>query len=242
MAIMASRKHLKRFKSPVHWPIHPKEYKWSVKPSPGPHAIENSLPLMIIVRDILKIADNAREARKIINSGDVLVDGRPRKNYKFPVGFMDVVSIPRTGDVYRVLPDERGRLVLHPIDKENAGFKLCKIVNKTTIKGGRTQLNLHDGRNYLSDEEFRVGDVVKLSIPEQEILERIPFEKDSLGLVTGGRHTGEIGRIKKINITRSSMPNTAVIETGAGKTFLTLKDYVFVIGKDESVISLPGGK
>lgn len=60
--------------------------------------------------------------------------------------------------------------------------------------------------------------------------------------MTGGRHTGEIGKIKKINITRSSMPNTAVIETGAGKTFLTLKDYVFVIGKDESVISLPGGK
>lgn len=242
MAIMASRKHLKRFRSPSHWPIHPKEYKWTVKPSPGPHAIEASLPLMIIVRDILGVADNAREARKIINSGEVLVDGRPRKNYKFPVGFMDVVSIPRTGEVYRVLPDERGRLVLHPIGEENAGFKLCKIVNKTTIRGGKTQLNLHDGRNYLSEDEFRVGDVVKLAVPEQEILERIPFEKGSLGLVTGGRHTGEIGRIKKINITRSPMPNTAVIETEAGKTFLTLKDYVFVIGKDESVISLPGGK
>ena len=101
---------------------------------------------------------------------------------------------------------------------------------------------MHDGRNCLSENEFRVGDVVKLSIPDQEILERIPFEKGSLGLVTGGRHTGEIGRIKKINITRSSMPNTTVIETADKKTFLTLKDYVFVIGRDESVISLPGGK
>lgn len=242
MAIMASRKHLKRFKSPKHWPIHPKEYKWSVKPSPGPHAIEGSLPLLVIVRDILGVADNAREARKIINSGEILVDGRPRKNYKFPVGFMDVVSIPKTGEVYRVLPDEKGRLILHPITEENAGFKLCKIINKTTLKGGRTQLNMHDGRNCISEDEFRVGDVVKLSVPNQEILERIPLEKGSLGLVTGGRHTGEIGRIKKINITKSSMPNTAVIETEAKKTFLTLKDYVFVIGKEESVISLPGGK
>lgn len=242
MAIMASRKHLKRFKAPSHWPIHPKEYKWTVKPSPGPHAIESSLPLLVIVRDILGIADNAREARKIINSGEILVDGRPRKNYKFPVGFMDVVTIPKTGGMYRVLLDERGRLVLHEIDEEKASFKLCKIINKTTLKGGRTQLNMHDGRNCLSENEFRVGDVVKLSIPDQEILERIPFEKGSLGLVTGGRHTGEIGRIKKINITRSSMPNTTVIETADKKTFLTLKDYVFVIGRDESVISLPGGK
>ena len=44
MAKMGSRKHLKRFKAPEHWPIHPKEFTWTVKPSPGPHSIEGSLP------------------------------------------------------------------------------------------------------------------------------------------------------------------------------------------------------
>ena len=78
MAKMGSRKHLKRFKSPEHWPIHPKEDTWTVKPSAGPHAIEESLPLLIVVRDILKVADNAREAKIIINNGDILVDGRAR--------------------------------------------------------------------------------------------------------------------------------------------------------------------
>ncbi|NYB52747.1 MAG: 30S ribosomal protein S4e [Methanobacteriaceae archaeon] len=241
MAKMGSRKHLKRFKSPEHWPIHPKEFKWTVKPSPGPHSIEGSLPLLVIVRDILQIADNAREARIIINNGEILVDGRVRKDYKFPVGFMDVIQIPKTQKAYRVLPDERGRLVLHPIEKGNTEFKLCRIEDKTTIKGGKTQLNLHDGRNVLTDGDFKTGDVLVLSVPEQDIKDQIKFEDGTIGLITGGKHIGEKGTVKEINITRSSMPNTVVIETKE-KTFQTLQDYVFVLGKEKPVISLPGGQ
>ena len=242
MAIMGSRKHLKRFKAPRHWPIHPKENKWTTKPNAGPHAIEGSLPLLLIVRDILGVADNAREAKRIINTGEILVDGRARKDYKFPVGFMDVIEIPKSEKVYRVLPDEKGRLILYPIAAENKDFKLCKITDKTTIRGGKTQLNLHDGRNQLVDKEYKVGDVVILKVPEQEITDRIVFEKGTMGLITGGKHTGEIGRINKINITKSSMSNTVEMETEDKKTFLTLKDYVFVIGKEEPAIALPGGK
>lgn len=243
MAIMGSRKHLKRYKAPKHWPIHPKENKWTVKPNAGPHAIEESLPLMLIVRDILGVADNSREAKRIINNGDILVDGRIRKDYKYPVGFMDVIEIPKTESVYRVLPDEKGRLILHPITAENKEFKLCKITDKTTVKGGKTQLNLHDGRNYLVEkDEYKVGDVVILKVPEQKINEVIKFENGTIGLITGGKHIGEIGRIKEINITKSSMPNTVEMETEDKKIFLTLKDYVFVIGKEKPAITLPGGK
>ncbi len=242
MAKMGSRKHLKRFKAPENWPIHPKENKWTVKTGPGSHALDKSLPLLIVVRDILQIADNSREAKIIINKGDILVDGRARKDYKFPVGFMDVVEIPKSGKVYRILPDEKGRLILHPISQENKGFKLCRIENKTTIKEAKTQFNLHDGRNCLSEEKLNTADVVKLKVPEQEIQDHIKFENGTLGLITGGKHIGEMGSIKEITITQSSMPNTVVIETEDGKTFQTLKDYVFVLGKEKPLISLPGGK
>ena len=82
MAKMGSRKHLKRFKAPKSWPISPKENKWTVKPAAGPHAIEDSLSLLVVIRDILGLADNSREAKRIINTGKVLVDGRARKDYK----------------------------------------------------------------------------------------------------------------------------------------------------------------
>lgn len=239
MAKMGSRKHLKRLKAPKHWPIHPKEEKWTVKPSAGSHAIEDSLPLLIIVRDILKLADNAREAKRIINNGDIEVDGRANKDYKFPVGFMDVLHIPKNDETYRVLTDKKGRLVLHSISKENLDFKLCEVINKTTIKGGKTQLNLHDGRSLITEEQVSAGDVVKIKIPEQEILEVIPFELGTTVLVTSGKHTGEIGKLAEIIINKSTVKNTVVIENDTKTSFITLKEYAFAIGKDESVITLP---
>ncbi|KZX11209.1 30S ribosomal protein S4e [Methanobrevibacter curvatus] len=242
MANMGSRKHLKRFKAPKNWSIHPKENKWTVKPSAGPHAIEDSLSLLIVVRDILSLADTAREAKRIINTGKILIDGRISKDYKFPVGFMDIIEIPDTNETYRVLPDAKGRLTLHVIPKENAEFKLCKVSNKTTIEEGKNQLNLHDGRNLLTEEDISVGDVINLKVPEQEITESFSFEEGATVLVTAGKHTGEIGKINEIVVNKSSNPNTIVVENSKKDTFVTLRDYAFVIGKDKAIISLPGGK
>ena len=215
MAKMGSRKHLKRYKAPKSWPIHPKEDTWTVKPAPGSHAIEDSLPLLVIIRDILGLADNSREAKRIINTG------------------------PKTEENYRILLDTKGRLTLHPISAEDASYKLAKVVNKSTIKGGKTQLNLHDGRNVLVDEDVYAGqDVICIGIPEQEIKENFKFEDGVVVLVTGGKHTGELGKIQEVIVDESSKPNTAIIEKANGDSFLTLKEYAFVIGKDEPAIDL----
>ena len=48
MAKMGSRKHLKRYKAPKSWPIHPKEDTWTVKPSAGSHSINDSIPLTLV--------------------------------------------------------------------------------------------------------------------------------------------------------------------------------------------------
>ena len=224
MAKMGSRKHLKTYKAPKTWPIHPKEDTWTVKPSAGSHSIENSLSLTLVIRDILKLADNSREAKRIINSGNVLVDGRVIKDYKFPVGFMDIIEIPKTGEVYRVLLDKKGRLQLNKIEENDS--KLCKIVNKSTIKGGKIQVNLHDGKNVIIDEnDYNVGDVIDL-------------KEGACVLITGGKHTGELGTVSEIIVNESSNPNTIIIENSAKDEFLTLKDYAFVVGEDAPAISL----
>ena len=49
MAKMGSRKHLKRYKAPKSWPIHPKEDTWTVKPSAGSHSIDDSIPLTLVI-------------------------------------------------------------------------------------------------------------------------------------------------------------------------------------------------
>lgn len=236
MAKMGSRKHLKTYKAPKTWPIHPKENTWTVKPAPGPHALEDSLTLMVIVRDVLGLGDNSREAKRIINTGKILVDGRVRKDYKFPVGFMDIIEIPLNGESYRVLLDTKGRLTLKSIDDNE--FKLCKIINKTTIKGGLTQLNLHDSRNINVEEDYAVGDVVKLQVPNQEVTESYKLDIGTSILVTGGKHTGEIGTVKEFTINQSTNKNTVLIENSKKEEFLTLKDYAFAIGNDKPEIEL----
>ena len=57
-------------------------------------------------------------------------------------------------------------------------------------------------------------------------------------LVTGGKHTGELGTVTEIIENKSTNPNTIIIENSSKDEFLTLKDYAFVVGTDAPVISL----
>ena len=47
---------------------------------------------------------------------------------------MDVVQIPKNEGVYRVLPDEKGRLILHQIKQENVDLNYAKLKTKPLLK------------------------------------------------------------------------------------------------------------
>ncbi len=226
--------HLKRIAVPRTWPVERKTKKWSIRPSLGPHPIEKSVPLLVVIRDYLDYADTARGAKNIINSREVMVDGVVRTDPKFPCGLMDVISIPKAGENYRVLLDTRGIIRLVSIKPEEAKWKICRIEDKTIVKGGKVQLNLHDGRNILTDEKYKTGDSLKISLPDQKILEALPFEKGVMAMITGGSHVGEIAKVEGVEITRSSKPNIVNLEG-----FSTIVPYVFPVGKDKPLIKLP---
>lgn len=234
-------RHLKREPSPRFWPIHRKEHVWAVRTRPGPHALRESLPLLVVVRDILGYAETGKEAKMLIKQGRVLVDGKPRRDERYPVGVMDVVELPDAKRLFRALPAQGGGLELHPIEGGEAGFKLCRIVGKTTVKGGRTQLNLHDGRNVIPPEgegPYRVNDVLQLKVPEQEVLGRISFEKGVLAAVIGGKSNGKIGTVIGLG-SEPGAKRTVTIRTPGGEEVRTLVSYVFAVGSGEPIISLP---
>jgi small subunit ribosomal protein S4e len=107
---------LKRKPAPRFWPIHRKEDPWVVKPSSGPHSLDKCLPLTLVLRDILGVAETRKEAQTILNQGKVLVDGKIQLKDDFPVGLMDVISIPDADQYYRLMPSHKG-LFLSPIAK-----------------------------------------------------------------------------------------------------------------------------
>ena len=250
MARMGGKRHLKALAAPRFWPILRKEYKWVVKPSPGPHPIERSIPLLIIVRNILGYAKTAREARKLIAEGHFKVDGRIRRNYKYPVGLMDVIEIVDTQEYYRVIPVPVKVMDLIKIDKEEARYKLCRIENKTTVKGGHIQLNLHDGRNILirvSDPQNPEEDIYKtlgtlqITIPEQEIVKYVPLKEGVLAIISGGRNVGRVGRVVSIQRGIRRYRSIVTLEDKHGNKFQTSLEYLFPIGEEEPLIKLPEG-
>lgn len=222
------KKHLKRLAAPRSWKIHRKEHTWATRPSPGPHGLEESVPLLFILRDVLDLCDTAREGKRIISSRRVLVDGKPVTNHKHPVGLMDVISIPEVNMHYRMLLDRRGRLTLVEINEKEATWKLVRIENKATTKGGKIQLNLHDGRNLLlKSNKYRTGDVLKIEVPTQKIIGHYEFKKGSKVMLSSGKHVGEIATVKKYEKSRNPRENIVEFQEG----FSTTKRNVFIVGK-----------
>ncbi|ATZ60730.2 MAG: 30S ribosomal protein S4e [Methanosarcinales archaeon Met12] len=226
--------HQKRISAPTSWAITRKTHKWAVKPVPGPHSKKRCVPLAIVLRDMLKLGDNIKEIRYMLDSKQIIVDGKVIRDHKFPIGIFDVVSISAIKTHYRVLLDPRGRFTLHKIKDSNV--KLCRINNKTVVRGGMVQLNLHDGSNIIGSNEYRSGDSVVLKLPERKIVKRLEYKPGNLVMVVGGRHSGEIGTIKELIEVRSSRPNMVTVKSD--KEFETTKDYVFVIGTEKPDIDL----
>jgi small subunit ribosomal protein S4e len=230
--------HLARLAAPKRWTLARKEYHWTARPTPGPHAINECITINLILRDLLEHAKTAKEIQTILYNGNFLVDKTVRKDYKFPVGLMDVVEIPKMNETFRVMLDDMGRFFLLPIDKSESALKLLKIINKRMIKGGKMQLTFHDGRTIIADKfEGNVGDSVLFDLEKKKIVELLKLEKGALMLLNSGKHVGTITKIKDILITQDLQRAKVAFEEN-GQDITTLMDYAFVVGKDKPVIKL----
>jgi small subunit ribosomal protein S4e len=205
--------------------------------SRGPHSASSAVPLSLVIRDLLCLADTAHEVKMILNERRAQVDGKVVKDHRLPVGFMDIVSFPSVNKYYRMLYDAKGRLEPHEIDAKDSTFKLCKIVDKTVAPKGKVQLNLHDGKNVFFDKKCAVGDVVKVELPSLKVLSLFPLTEGSVAYVTGGKHAGVTAIVKGMTIGTMMRKPLAVLQKGE-KTFETRKDYVFILGIKEPAIKL----
>ena len=220
-----SSNHLKRLAMPRSWPLPRKTTVWVTRPTPGAHSLELCMPITLVVRDVLGMAKTAREVRFILHNELAQVDGRVVKDTRRGVGLMDVLSV---GDEhFRCVLDHNGRLRYRPISAAEASWKVCRIEGKTTIKGGQTQLNLHDGRNLIVDDPqaYSTGDSLKLNLPDQKILEHIRFGEGTRCFLIGGAHVGSTAEVKEYITKRSSMPNEVQFDG-----FDTVARNVFAIG------------
>ncbi len=227
MAKKGENRKLKRLNVPRSLPISDKKrFKWVSKPMPGPHAVKNSISLLVFLRDVLGYAKNSTEARKILSAGDVLVNKKKRKKLKFPIGLMDIVEIPKTNDKF-LITISKGRLTYEKTQKTDK--KLCKVISKTTIKNNKISLGLHDGRTLLADNNVKVGDTIILDLSDKKpkMAGLVKLEEGATCLIYSGKHAGTKAKLLRLIKRQNKME--AELETEKGEKIITVSKYLFVL-------------
>jgi small subunit ribosomal protein S4e len=250
------KKHMKRLNAPKKWMLSKLGGIYAPRPSTGPHKLRESFPLSLILRNRLKYALSRRETVMIMMRRLVQVDSKVRTDLNYPVGFQDVVSLPRSGENFRLTYDVKGRFKLQAIDAEEAKFKLCRVVRAAKAKKGTIGRNpfmtkqaaaipyivTHDGRTIrYADPDIKVNDTVKIDIAANKVVEHVQFDVGNLAMLTGGNNMGRIGVI----LTREKHPGSFDIihlRDKRGNTFATRLSNVFVVGQGtKALVTMPAG-
>jgi len=235
--------HLKRLNAPKSWLLEKLGGVYAPRPSAGPHKLRESLPLLLILRNKLKYALTGSEVTKILAQRLIKVDGKIRTDSTFPTGFMDVVSIERTGEFFRIHYDVKGRFILHRITPEEGEYKLCRVKKVSMGPKKIPYLILHDGRTIrYPDPLVKANDTVKIDMSTGKVDDFIKFDTGNIVMITGGHNLGRVGTITS----RERHPGSfdiVHVKDSHGHTFATRLSYVFVIGKgSKPYVSLPKGK
>jgi len=237
------KKHLKRLAAPKHWMLDKMSGVFAPKPSSGPHKMRESVPLIILLRNRLKYALTRREVTFIVMQRLIKIDGKARTDATFPTGFMDVISIEKTNETFRLLYDTKGRFTLQRITPAEAKYKLLKVKKQNFGAKGIPYIATHDGRTIrYPDPSIKVNDTVKFDLETGKITDYVKFDIGNLVMVTGGKNVGRVGVI----VNRERHPGSFDIihvKDAIGQQFATRISNVFVIGKGtKSLVSLPPRK
>jgi len=248
---------MKRLNAPKHWMLDKLGGVWAPRPSQGPHKLRESLPLSLVLRNRLKYALTRREVMIIVMRRQVLVDGKVRTDLNYPAGFMDIVSIPKTDEQFRLLYDTKGRFVLHRVAKEEAGFKLLRVQrvargSKATIgrnpfhagqAGAIPYLTTHDGRTVrFADPLVHVNDTIKFDITTGKQIGHLKFDVGQLAMITRGHNIGRVGTVVSVERHPGSF-DIVHLKDKRNQVFATRMQNVFIIGEAAKPwVSLPKGK
>jgi small subunit ribosomal protein S4e len=187
--------YLKRQKAPKNWPIQRKGTKYVVRPN---FKIKEGVSLLVFLRDMLKLAQNRKEVKRAIHLKYILLNDKPVRDEKNTITLFDKVNVVPSKKYYKLNLSKHGKFSFEEINEVGAHHKIAKIINRKTLKGKKTQLNLSDGRNYLSDFKCGVNDSVIIDFKKNGITKCLPLKEGSNVIVFAGKHSGVRGVITKI--------------------------------------------
>ena len=213
--------HLKRQEVPKTWPIERKGTTYVVRPN---FSLESGIPILVVMRNMLKKAQDRREVKRAIHLKQILVNGKPVKDEKNAVLLFDVVSIVPSKEHYRVELSTAKKFELKEIKEAEAHEKVAKIIGKKTLRGKKTQINLSDGNNVLSEVKCNINDSLILNFKNKKADKCLQLKEGAKVVVFEGKHMGESGRIERID----AKHKTAEIDSDGEKVNVLIKQIIVV--------------
>lgn len=188
--------HLSRESASKKLPIKRKGTKYIVRTFSH---VQNSVPVLIALRDMLHLARTNEEVKKMIHHKLLKINGRAVKDYRESIRLFNVFTADRD---YKLVLLNTGKFAFE--ENKGKGERLCKITGKCLVSKGKVQLNMHDGSNALSNEKININDSVYLDF-SGKIKKHISLEKGKEVFVLSGKYTGQNGKVeslagKKVNV------------------------------------------
>ncbi len=228
---MGNNQHLKRSKAPFGWPVKRKNITFVAKPNPGSYSLKYVVPVVVVLRDILKYTSTAKEAKYIVYEKGVLVNGKKVSDINHPVGIFDVFEITASNEKFLVTINQLGKFELVKCSDD----LLYLRISGKQIRGTESfQLNFMNGYNRLVDKKVfdsaKVNDTVVLDFKKNKIEKVLPLKEGSFAFFYDGKLKGQIAEIKGFNAYNGITRDVISVESADGTANSTAKDYAYVVG------------
>jgi len=186
--------HINRQNIGKTWPIPRKGTKYLALAT---HNHNQSIPLIIVMREVLGMVRTKKELKKVLNEKQILINGKEIREVNYPVGLFDVISL-KSGKNYRANLSNKKKIIFEELKGKDWEVKVLKIIGKKLLNKNKVQLNLMDGRNILCEEKVSVGDSIIYNFKSGKIVGVVKMEKGKTGFIIEGKHAGHKGKVDSI--------------------------------------------
>jgi len=215
--------HLKRHNIGKFWPIARKGTKYLAV---AKHNQNEAIPLVVAVRDVLKVVRNKRELKRLLNEKKVQINHKEIRETNYPVCLFDVISFPDSKKNYRTMLSKDKKMIFEEVHGKDSETKIFKVLDKKMLPGKIIQINLMHGKNIVSKEKMNIGDSVAFNLKENKLEKVIPMEKGREAFIMEGKHAGNSGNIE--DIVERGGKQIAKIKSGKGKINVWLKNIITI--------------
>ena len=157
--------------------------------------------------------------------------------------FVDVITIDKTSENFRLVYDVKGRFTIHRITADEAKYKLGKVKRVQLGKSGVPYLVTHDARTIrYPDPAIKVNDTIRFDLESNKITGYIKFDVGNVAMITAGNNIGRVGVVTHRERHHGGY-DIVHIKDAAEHTSATREGNVFIIGEgNKPWISLPKGR